>query len=227
MMCGESARHLSAVLFGSKQMEAIRTNTGTWMVQGVEYNEYPPPRNIIKAMERKWALPLIEEGAFRVRKLEYYQELEHDQLGDINEGRGLFHLHGHPMEVGSANEVYVWCASLPDMAPSFLTDIADEYDCIIRILKPMEFINRVASHLSRTGSGYRLQCGTISYARGDEVDKQTLNSQQFHFNVFQKARAFRHQMEYRISIINCTFQIDPGDSLDVKIGDCRDIIKIE
>ena len=89
------------------------TQSGTVFVNDIEYNEYPPPSSIIKATKLEWAQKLRNEGKIYLHSFDYYQLLENPELGDKNEGQGLYYLNGHPMETGSSNEVFIWCGSLP------------------------------------------------------------------------------------------------------------------
>ena len=202
---------------------------GTIIVNGIEYNEYPPPSRLVKAMEREWGGDLVGKGAIRFRRLEYYQRWENAVLGDPNEGNGLFHLDGQPMEVNSSNEVYAWCASLPALSLERLALMAREgkYNCIIKLFDPEEFFQRVKDKLSTQRKGLWLHCGHVNYNRGAQIDRNKLNSQNFHFNVFQKDPKFKEDMEYRMSVVNCTFHRLPEDHLDLVLGDCSDIISIE
>jgi len=210
-------------------MELTRTQTGTVIVNGIEYSEYPPPQQLVKAMERKWAEQLVGDGLMRLRKLEYYRRWENELLGDPNDGEGLYHLHGHPIQTGSANDVYAWCLSLPIIEHSRLLLLAQNggYDCMLVIHAPEKFFRKVVTFLSQHRKGFILHCGLVNYNRGEEVDKNTLNSQKFHFNVFQKAPRFKDDKEYRIAITNSTFNRLPNDHLDLLLGDCSDIMSIE
>jgi len=205
------------------------TQSGPVVIDGIEYNEYPPPERLIKATESKWAVELMKRGLLRLHKLEYYQKWENQQLGDSNEGIGLYHLDGHPIETGSLNDVYVWCASLPVIAPERISLIAQygNYDSIIKVSGPEELFKRVKNYLSIQMKGFWLHCGRVNYDRGTAVDKKELNSQRFHFNVFQKALKLKEDMEYRISVINFTSSPLFGDNLDLLLGDCSDIVTME
>lgn len=198
-------------------------------MDGIEYNEYPPPERLIKVMNSKWAVEFAKRGLLRLRKLEYYQKWETQPLGDSNEGKGLYHLNGHPMETESSNDVYIWCASLPTIAPErvFLIAQSGNYDCVIKICDPEELFKRVRDYLSIQRKGFWLQCGLVNYDRGAAVDKKELNTQRFHFNVFQKAPKSKEDMEYRMSIINYTSGCLSEDDLDLLLGDCSHIITIE
>lgn len=204
------------------------TQTGTLLVNGIEYNEYPPPQSPRKAMERRWADELIRRGLIRFRKLEYYRQWENAELGDPNEGLGLYHLENHPMETDLVNDVYVWCLSLPEISRERLSVIAEDgrYDCTVLIREPEKLFKRMKVYLQQNNRGFWLHCGCVHYNRGTEVNKEILNSQKFHFNVFQKALQFQDDKEYRVSIINCTFDRSEEDYLDLLLGNCTDIISI-
>jgi hypothetical protein len=205
------------------------TQTGTVLVNGIEYNEYPPPEQLLKVMKRQWAECLLGTGLVRLHKLEYYRRLENELLGDPNDGEGLYHLGGHPIQTGSVNEVYAWCLSLPVIEKGQLLLLAQHggYDCTVVVRAPEEFFRRVKDWLCKYKKGFQLHCGLVNYNRGEEVDKETLNSQKFNFNVFQKAPRFGDDMEYRISITNWTFKSFQEDHLDLLIGDCSGIMSIE
>jgi hypothetical protein len=205
------------------------TQTGTSLVNEIEYNEYPPPQQLRKAMERQWADELVQNGLIRLRKLEYYRELENDLLGDPNEGQGLYHLERHPMQTDSVNDVYAWCLFLPDIGSERLLALAEEgeYDCTVVIHAVENLLARMQKYLRQHYGGLWLHCGYVQYDRGAEVNKEILRSQKFHFNVFQKAPRFRDEREYRVSITNCTFERRVENYLDLHLGDCRDIISIQ
>ena len=205
------------------------TQTGTVLVNGIEYNEYPPPEQLVKVMKRGWAEQLISKGSVRLHKLEYYRRWEKGQLGDPNDGKGLYQLDGHPMQTGLSNDVYAWCLALPAIKRDRLLLLAEDggYDCVIVLCAPEEFFRRVGGWLSKYRRHFPLHCGLVNYNRGEDVDKETLNSQKFHFNVFQKTPRFKDDMEYRMSIINATFQRIQEDYLDLLISNCTDIMSIE
>lgn len=93
-----------------------RTEFGTIIACGIEYNEFPPPKLLVKAMKKKWADPLIKDGVLRIQNIEYFKKWENKILGDSNDGEGLYHLNNHPIQTGSGNDVYAWCLSLPKIS---------------------------------------------------------------------------------------------------------------
>ena len=206
----------------------IDIQSGTIFVDGVRYNNnnYPPPNYLIKVMERCWADCLLYKGAIRLGSLNSYRGWENAILGDPNDGKGMLRMNTHPYEFGSSIPVYAWCAALLTITPERINILADhgKYDCIVRVLQPSELIRRL--HLAKPKDSY-FHCAEVSYNRGEEVDKLTLNSQRFHFNVFQKDLFFVDDQEYRIALIDVSHKPDRLDYIDLSIGDCSDIMAIE
>jgi hypothetical protein len=102
-----------------------------------------------------------------------------------------------------------------------------EYDCVLRIHSPEELFKRMLKFLQEHKKGFWPHCGHVHYNRGAEIDKQTLGSQKFHFNVFQKEQRLQDDKEYRVSITNSTFTRHKENFLDLLLGDCSDILSIE
>lgn len=204
------------------------TQTGTLLADGIEYNEYPPPQLLLKAMEKQWAKKLIEVGLVRVNNLEYYRRWENEHLGDPNDGMGLFHSEGGPMQIDSMNEIYAWCLFLPEISSARLCKIAENsYDCTVTIHSPEELFRRMQKYLLEHEKDCLIHCGTVNYNRGIEVDGKCLNSQKYNFNVFQKGQRFQDDKEYRVSIVNHSFKQRQDDYLELILGDCTDIISVQ
>lgn len=217
-------------------MNIQRTLSGTILSDGIEYNNFPAPRLLVKAMSREHADPLIDSGKLRIWHLEYFRNWENKILGDANDGNSQYLVDGHPMETSSMNDVYAWCLSSPKIADSRLTLFAEhgEYDCKVVIHDPVEMFQRIKKCLVQNHPKLWVHCGAVKYDRDQEVDKNTLNSQQFHYNVFQKAASFKEDREYRLSITNCAFErlhdecSSPKEKyIDMEVGNCRDIASIE
>ena len=212
------------------EMNISRTQSGTILSNGIEYNEFPAPRLLVKAMSQEWACKLIDSGILRIQHLDYFRNWEENRfLGDPNDGNGQYHVDGHPMETGSVNDVYAWCLSFPEITPNRLTLIAEQskYDCLVVIRNPEAMFQRIKGWLETNHPGFWVHCGAVKYDRGQEVDKKTLNAQKFHYNVFQKAETFKEDQEYRLSITNSTSSLLQDKHIDLAIGICRDIASIE
>ena len=178
------------------------THSDTIWKDGVRYSTYPPPFELLKVMKRCWAEKFVTVGSMRFGNLDGYRRWENPVLGDPNDGNGMFRMKGHPYTVGSSNHVYAWCASHPEITRQRLLKLANYggYDCLVRISEPKTLIQRIRTALLSSGKKLQLHCAAVSYIRGSEVNKATLNSQKFHFNVFQKAPRFSEDCEYRISL---------------------------
>lgn len=201
---------------------------GSQFVDGIEFEETPLPEQLVKVMNRVWAEKLRDSGEILLHTFSYYRNWEAKHLGDKHEGMGLFHVDGHPMQMGSANEVFIWCTSLPSISleQKILLAKAGKYDCEVTILDPRALICRVRDKLCSDQFRYSLHGGKVKYNRGHSVDKKTLNAQNFNFNVFQKAVNFSDDFEYRITITNCTRERLDKDDFKITLGDCSDIISI-
>ncbi|MGH8702883.1 MAG: hypothetical protein ACREVR_17150 [Burkholderiales bacterium] len=171
---------------------------------------------------------MVEKGRVRLRTPEYYRRWENTLLGDPNDGKGLYHLGGHPLQTDSGNDVYVWCFSLPTITHDRMLQLAREgsYTCVLVVDAPEEFFRRVRDWLSAHHSGYQLHCGRVTYDRGEHVTKKAANAQKFHFNIFQKAPKFQDDSEYRMLITNATFVWRIEDYLDLEVGSCSAIMSI-
>ena len=101
------------------------------------------------------------------------------------------------------------------------------YNCVVRIYEPLTLIRRVHAALAKGRKTLLLHCGEVSYNRGAEVDKATLNSQKFHFNAFQKDPSFSEDMEYRFSLTDAHVRAEFKRHIDLWIGECSDIMDIE
>lgn len=223
-------QRLTAICSANGTIDApITTKSGTIIVDGVEYNIYPPPNALVKATKRCWAEQFVAAGAMRFRHLDYYRQWENPALGDPTDGKGLFHMGGHPYTFGSGNEVYAWCSSLTEITPSRINSMAlnSGYDCLVRISEPATLIQRANTASLATGLTLLLHCAEVSYDRGNEVDKKTLNSQKSKFNVFQKALRSAEDKEYRLAFTDVSLKSIHRDYVDLQIGDCSDILSIE
>lgn len=210
-------------------MNLDKTLTETIIHNGIEYNELPAPEVLVKAMKQEFADQLLNSGKLRISHLDRFRNWENKILGDCNDGIGQYYVNGHPMENSSVNDVYAWCLSFPDIADSRLALFGElgGHDCKVVIHDPEEMFQRVNKWLANNHPELWIHCGAVKYDRDQVVDKATLNSKQFHFNVFQKAAFFEEDREYRLSITNISFSRLHGEYIEVEMGNCRDIASIE
>jgi hypothetical protein len=206
-------------------VKTTSTLSGTTIKEGIEYNTYPPPSSVLKAMERKWAVELVDNGVIRLNSLEFYQTLENDQLGDTKEGLGEFFSSGHPYNVSSGNKVFVWCSAFPQTPKPTLLELYPKYDSIISVKNPIEFTKRIMAALSTKGYSFSLpHLGAVNYSRSTEVGIESVKSQLWHWNVFQKRESYVHQNEFRFAFTDTSFNLEQSGPIDIKIGPCSDIV---
>ena len=207
--------------------EALKTRSGTVIYEGIEYNQFPTTTSVIKATEYYWACKLRDEGLLRLNIVDYYQSLESNELGDLYEGMGLLYLGTEPMHAGSSNEVFIWCAALPDTPHEILINLKNTYDSIVTVTNIKEFVARISESLRCLGFILIPHLGAISYNRGMSVLKGELNCQKHQYNMFQKDLLYKHQNEYRFAFINSSFKQINKKHIDLSIGECSDIIHVQ
>ena len=206
----------------------MKTNFGGTFVQGVEYGNYPLPASLLKIMKREWAEGLVLDGHIRFGNLETYRQWENPVLGDLHEGYGQFMVNGHPYDVDSMSCAYAWCSSTPLIAKGRISILAKAggYDRRVNVREPSTLIHRVFTAIERSGRKLHLHCDGVIYDRGANVDRAVLNSQGFHFNIFQKSPRFAPDCEYRFSLASALGA--PSEPyIDLQIGCCADIMDIE
>ena len=205
----------------------LKTITGTVIVGGIEFNQLPVVPGLVKATEYYWACKLRDKGLIRLNSIEYYHHIESNELGDKNEGRGLFHLGSDPIKTESSNEVFIWCSALPDTSHKTLTNLNNCYDSIISICNVEEFVIRISASLRDMGFLLTPQVGAVSYNRGHVTTKEELNSQKWQYNVFQKDAMYAHQCEFRLAFTNSSFSRINNEYIDLSIGECSDIVHVQ
>ncbi len=66
----------------------------------------------------------------------------------------------------------------------------------------------------------------VVYNKRQEVKIEVLQTQHHNFNVFQKAQWFKEDCEYRFAVIDYSYQHALNDYLELRLGDCSDIMSI-
>jgi len=70
----------------------------------------------------------------------------------------------------------------------------------VRKSDPLLLIQRIRNLLVKSYKKLLLHCSPVSCNRGKGINKRTLNSQKFHFNVSYKDPSSAPDMEYRLSL---------------------------
>ena len=196
---------------------------------GIEFNEHPPPRFLVKLMKRKFAEKLRDAGEIRLGSLFSYQNWENDELGDVHDGLALFHIAGHPIKIETANQVFVWSSSLPSISPERTDKLAlsGGYDCRITVSNAQMRFKRINDTLKMDHPYFWMHCGHVKYDRGCETNRDSISARGFQFNVFQKSHHFSADVEYRISITNGSTVTHPDEHIFLVLGNCSDLVTIE
>jgi hypothetical protein len=168
----------------------------------------------------------VETGTTRFGSLASYRAWENKALGDPEDGEGIFAVGGHSYTTGSSNLIFAWCSSMPSASRERLRVLAEHgnYDCCVRVLDVAAFIARVKGTL--VGRGLWLHC-EVAYNKREEVDLDILNSQKFHFNVFQKDGSFAEDREYRLALTDVSLGNADAEYVVLTVGPCSDILQIE
>ncbi len=207
-------------------MEELVMKSGTKIIDGIEYNAYPAPDFLLKAMESKWATKLISEGVIRLNSLSYYHNLESAELGDSMEGLGELQVNAHPYSTSSINEHFVWCSASPDSDCMVLLALDDSYNVVIKINDIAEFVKRIFSSLKTKKYKFSPpQIGRVTYDRSNEVTMENLKDLQWQWSSFQKSDSYSHQNEFRFVFSDLSFELEQGKSINLIIGNCSDIIE--
>ena len=208
-------------------MSNITTLSGTQIIDGIEYNDYPAPNMLVKAMELVWAKKLITEGGIRLSPLSYYQNLENTELGDNLEGLGALNMNSHPYSIDSINEIFIWCCANPETDQSTLLSLDSGYDVIIKVTDTVKFIKRIDEALHYNNDSFSPpQVGEVNYNRSSEVTKKSLQQQQWQWNAFQKDPYYMHQNEFRFVFSDSSLTPPQGQAINLLIGNCEDIIEL-
>ena len=181
----------------------------------------------MKAMEKEWARKLVNDGNVRLRPLRYYRAIEAPEIGDKNEGNGQWLMEGNPMELGSVNEVYVWCGALPDTDRETLLRLDGKYDAVVEITNISRFTKRIAKAARDAGWQLAPHIGQVNYDRGRKITKSELRALPWQSNVFQKDSQYAHQREYRLAFTETSLEGRKSEYIDLLLGDCSEFISIK
>ena len=131
------------------------------------------------------------------------------------------------MELGSGNEVYVWCGALSDTDREALLGLDVKYDTIVQVSDVSLFTKRIAQSARSAGWKLAPHIGKVIYDRGREVTKEQLQTLPWQSNVFQKGLQYAHQREYRLAFTETSPKGRREEYIDLSLGDCSDFISIE
>lgn len=205
------------------------TSTGTYKaerLEGVEFNELPPT-SLKRALNKKYAESLINEGSIKLNRLKLLQEIEAMPRGDNNEGIGSYSIEGKAELCEQIHDAFIYCTAIGSIENEKLLEIFNDCDTVVEITNPLEFSRRI--RCLSIFDVYNVHCGTVKYDRGTGLPAQTPMDLNWNFNMFQKDERYSEQQEYRFAVIK-ELLFGPtaadSDNIVINIGYCGDIASI-
>jgi len=211
----------------AKYRGVSRTKNRTFLFQGLEFNEWPAPKFLLKAMKKEWAEEFLLTGRVCLNSMSFYHSHTSREIGDVFEGKGELVVNGSMVNVGSLNQHYMWCCSLPSTSRRVMYSLSNEYDVIIRVNDIPELMRRMSNALVKAGMSITPpHLGKVKYSRGQTTSNAN-NGGQWLWNCFQKRSHYQHQRECRIVFTSLDSMSHSLEPQIVDIGPCSDIATIE
>lgn len=142
------------------------TPSGTFKItgiEGIEFNE-SPPTSLKRALTKKYAELLINEGSIKLNSLKLLQEIETMPRGDNNEGIGSYSVEGKDEVCDQVHDAFIYCTAMGTIENEDLLKTFHDCDTVVEITDPLEFCRRIRA-LS-IFDHYNVHCGTVKYDRG-------------------------------------------------------------
>ena len=192
----------------------------TLAVEGVEYEEYPPPNCVWRATQYEHAMSLIDQGILYLTNARVYREKLDPERGDPTETDGVFIRQGMRCTTGHTNPIFLWCASLA--TPEALMDTWSDCNTIVCINNPKIFAERILqAAITQNVKGISFHAGRPLY------NKEKGGTGAYHWveSIFQKPESQLSQEEYRFALVG-EYSISDVKRIKLSLGTCRDLISI-
>ena len=203
------------------------------------------PKFVYKALsEEKHAHDFLQEGRFRIGRLQSYKAIEDAGRRDSSEGEALYRFEDdlvqihHSLEheaVGTStkrglmnvsgslgNPTYIFCTSLPSVDISYIRDRFGPF--IVQINDPKRFIADMREALERTKFRF-LNKGFVEgrkteYSKGKILISDVREVASCKLAVYQKPPEFEPEKEFRfIALMNFLYPPDPlPEFVEVDLG---------
>ncbi|HEY9162514.1 MAG TPA: hypothetical protein VIS94_15655 [Desulfomonilia bacterium] len=133
------------------------------IINEVDYEETPPPSDLWRATEYKYANDIIQNGLLYLRNVQEYREDLDPERGDATETDGHFVRHDVPCTTSHTNPIFLWCTTLESDPDTVLT-IWRNYDTVIHISDPQALAERILRAAVIKGvRGISFHAGTTIY----------------------------------------------------------------
>lgn len=194
---------------------------GPSIVNGIEYDEYPPPLDLWRATKYCYSVDLIINGLLYLKNAQIYREDSDPERGDPTETDGKFIRQGIPCTTGHTNPIFLWCATVnPD--PDAVLALWCDYDTVIHISQPQTFAERILKIAKAQGVKVAsFHAGTPTY------DKEQGGTRPYHWaeSIYQKPGRYAQQKEYRFALVGDYSMIEVP-TVELFLGPCDDLISI-
>jgi hypothetical protein len=191
------------------------------IVNGVGYDEFPPPADLWGATKYAYAVDLIENGLLYLTNAQIYREHSDSERGDPTETDGKFIRQGVPCATAHTNPIFLWCTTL-DPDPEAVLAVWRDCDTVVHICEPQAFAERILRTAKAQGvKGVSFHAGTPTY------DKEQGGTRPYHWaeSIYQKPKLHAQQKEYRFALVGDYSMIEVP-RIELSLGPCDDLISI-
>lgn len=203
-----------------------KTKNRTFLYEGLEFNQWPTEKFLLKAVKKEWAEDFLRIGRICLNSMSFYHDHDSGEIGDSLEGKGALVVQGVMVNVESINQHYMWCCSLPSTSRKALYSLSDEHNVIVRVDNISELMKRMEKAMIENGICIAPpHFGKVSYSRGS-VSSNGGTGSKWLWNCFQKRAQYQHQRECRIVLTNLNSFKQRSERLFIDIGACSDIASI-
>ena len=190
-------------------------------LNGVTYDNLPPPSDLWRATQYDYAVELIQKGILYLTNAQVYREAEDVERGDPMETCGVFNRKGLRCSIDYANPIFLWCMTL-DPDPSSLLTVWRDCDTVLHIRDPQMLAERILKSSKNFGVEYvSFHAGRLTYDKDRGRDERC----RFADSIFQKPERHAHQREYRFALMGDGFMSE-CITLRLSLGPCSDLIEI-
>ena len=189
------------------------------ILNGIEYEEIPPPRSLWRATKYIHALDLIEKGRLYLTNAQSYREDSDPERGDATETDGTFIRQGVRCKTGHTNPIFLWCTTLESNADAVLA-IWRDHDTVVHIRDPHAFAQRIMMAAKAKGiEGVSFHAGSTTY------DKERGGMRPYHWaeSIYQKPERYGTQKEYRFALIG-DYSMIGLEKVELLLGSCNDLV---
>jgi hypothetical protein len=193
----------------------------TAIVNGVEYDKFPPPSVLWRATRDSYAQDTIQKGLiYFTNANEFRMDINHER-GDLTETDGNFIRQGVPCATGHTNPIFLFCTTFESNADAVLA-LWRDYDTVICIHNPQMLAERMLK--AAINQGVKI----ISFHAGSpSYDKYRGGTNPYHWaeSIYQKPEKYMPQKEYRFAIVG-DYSLISTKQIILNIGSCEDFISI-